>query len=83
MNSQQRDPVEAQRLAQALVAAAARRLAPQAAARTAAVASRMERVLEAFSAEQVGTQHFASLTGYGHGDQGRDGQHAGTQHGRQ
>ena len=72
MNSQQRDPVEAQRLAQALVAAAARRLAPQAAARTAAVASRMERVLEAFSAEQVGTQHFASLTGYGHGDQGRE-----------
>jgi cystathionine beta-lyase family protein involved in aluminum resistance len=72
MTSQQRDPEEAQRRAQALVAAAAQRLAPQAAARTAAVASRLERVLEAFRAERVGTQHFASLTGYGHGDQGRE-----------
>ena len=72
MTSQQRDPEEAQRRAQALVAAAAQRMAPQAAARTAAVASRLERVLEAFRAERVGTQHFASLTGYGHGDQGRE-----------
>jgi len=72
MISQQRDSEEAQRRAQALVAAAAQRLAPQAAARTAAVASRLERVLEAFRAERVGTQHFASLTGYGHGDQGRE-----------
>ena len=72
MTSQQRDSEEAQRRAQALVAAAAQRLAPQAAARTAAVASRLERVLEAFRAERVGTQHFASLTGYGHGDQGRE-----------
>ena len=72
MTSQQRDSEEAQRWAQALVAAAAQRLAPQAAARTAAVASRLERVLEAFRAERVGTQHFASLTGYGHGDQGRE-----------
>ncbi len=72
MTSQQRDSEEAQRRAQALVAAAAQRMAPQAAARTAAVASRLERVLEAFRAERVGTQHFASLTGYGHGDQGRE-----------
>jgi len=72
MTSQQRDPEEAQRRAQALVSAAAQRLAPQAAARTAAVASRLDRVLEAFRAERVGTQHFASLTGYGHGDQGRE-----------
>ena len=72
MISQQRDSEEAQRRAQALVAAAAQRMAPQAAARTAAVASRLERVLEAFRAERVGTQHFASLTGYGHGDQGRE-----------
>lgn len=42
-----------------------------AATRTAAVASRLERILTAFAAERVGTQHFASLTGYGHGDQGR------------
>ena len=72
MTSQQRDAVEAQRRAQALVAAVAQRLAPQAAARTSAVASRLERVLQAFRAERVGTQHFASLTGYGHGDQGRE-----------
>jgi cystathionine beta-lyase family protein involved in aluminum resistance len=28
-------------------------------------------VLEAFSAERVGVQHFASVSGYGHGDMGR------------
>ncbi|QNI46577.1 cystathionine beta-lyase family aluminum resistance protein [Synechococcus sp. WH 8101] len=33
---------------------------------------RLERILAAFAAERVGTQHFASLTGYGHGDQGRE-----------
>ena len=33
---------------------------------------RLQRVLEALAAERVGTQHFASLTGYGHGDQGRE-----------
>ena len=40
--------------------------------RTAAVEQRLERVLEAMAAERLGTQHFASLTGYGHGDQGRE-----------
>jgi len=29
-------------------------------------------VLEAFVAERLGTQHFASVSGYGHGDQGRE-----------
>lgn len=72
MTSQQRDPMEAQRRAQAVVAAAVQRLAPQAASRTTAVASRLQTVLDAFRAERVGTQHFASLTGYGHGDQGRE-----------
>jgi len=43
-----------------------------AAQRTAAVESRLQRVLAAMAEERVGTQHFASLTGYGHGDQGRD-----------
>ena len=43
-----------------------------AASRTAAVGQRLERVLAALAAERVGTQHFASLTGYGHGDQGRE-----------
>ena len=40
--------------------------------RTAAVESRLQRVLDAFAAERLSTQHFASLTGYGHGDPGRD-----------
>ena len=40
--------------------------------RTAAVAVRLAKVLEAFSSERVATQHFASLTGYGHGDQARE-----------
>ena len=45
---------------------------PLAAARTELVQQRLERVLSAMAAERVGTQHFASLTGYGHGDQGRE-----------
>ena len=72
MASQQIDSREAHRRARAVVTAARERLAPQTAARTAAVSERLERVLEAFAAERVGTQHFASLTGYGHGDQGRE-----------
>jgi cystathionine beta-lyase family protein involved in aluminum resistance len=32
----------------------------------------LARVLEAFAAERLGTQHFASVSGYGHGDQGRE-----------
>ena len=72
MASQQTNPLEAQHRARAVVSAARERLAPLAAARTAAVSERLERVLEAFAAERVGTQHFASLTGYGHGDQGRE-----------
>ncbi len=40
--------------------------------RTAGVSIRLEKVLKAFAAERVGTQHFASVSGYGHGDQGRE-----------
>ena len=58
--------------ARALVQRVAAQQAPVAAARTAGVGLRLERVLAAFAAERVGTQHFASLTGYGHGDQGRE-----------
>ena len=47
-------------------------LEPLAAVRTAAVEQRLQRVLDAFAAERLGTQHFASLTGYGHGDQSRE-----------
>ena len=31
-----------------------------------------EKLLEAFEKERLGTQHFASSTGYGHGDQSRE-----------
>ena len=58
--------------AAALVTAVAEQQRDLAAARTAAVGQRLERVLAALAAERVGTQHFASLTGYGHGDQGRE-----------
>ena len=40
--------------------------------RTELVMERLEKVLHAFSSERVGTQHFASATGYGHGDLGRE-----------
>jgi cystathionine beta-lyase family protein involved in aluminum resistance len=54
------------------VAAALARIAPLAEAHTAAVGPRLERVLAAFAAERVGVQHFASVSGYGHGDLGRE-----------
>lgn len=57
----------AQRLAAAHCA-----IAPLAAAHTAAVKPRLERVLAAFAAERLGVQHFASVSGYGHGDLGRE-----------
>ena len=40
--------------------------------RTAAVLPRLEKVLDAFAKERLCTQHFASATGYGHGDPGRE-----------
>jgi cystathionine beta-lyase family protein involved in aluminum resistance len=54
------------------VAAALAAIAPLAEAHTARVGQRLARVLEAFAAERVGVQHFASVSGYGHGDQGRE-----------
>lgn len=54
------------------VAAALQAITPMAAARTAAVRQRLERVLSAFAAERVGVHHFASVSGYGHGDLGRE-----------
>ncbi|MFZ9753857.1 MAG: aminotransferase class I/II-fold pyridoxal phosphate-dependent enzyme [Cyanobium sp.] len=53
------------------VAAALRAIAPCAADHTAAVKPRLERVLAAFAAERLGVHHFASVSGYGHGDLGR------------
>jgi cystathionine beta-lyase family protein involved in aluminum resistance len=54
------------------VAAALAAIAPLAEAHTARVQPRLARVLDAFAAERVGVQHFASVSGYGHGDQGRE-----------
>ena len=53
------------------VAAALERIAPQVAQRRAGVQPRLQRVLEAFAAERLGVHHFASVSGYGHGDLGR------------
>jgi cystathionine beta-lyase family protein involved in aluminum resistance len=61
-----------QRWARERVDAAQERMAAVTARRTAAVRPRLERVLAAFAAERIGTQHFASVTGYGHGDFGRE-----------
>ncbi|HJN35127.1 MAG: aminotransferase class I/II-fold pyridoxal phosphate-dependent enzyme [Prochlorococcus sp.] len=66
------DPVQIQGWARDQVASVRQAQQPLADARTAAVGPRLEKVLQAFAAERVGTQHFASLTGYGHGDQGRE-----------
>jgi cystathionine beta-lyase family protein involved in aluminum resistance len=62
----------AERVAVERVAVAVASTADAAAHHTNAVRSRLARVLEAFAAERVGVQHFASVSGYGHGDQGRE-----------
>ncbi|MEB3300804.1 MAG: methionine gamma-lyase family protein [Cyanobacteriota bacterium] len=54
------------------VAAALEAIRPLAQRHTQAVRPRLERVLAAFAAERVGCHHFASVSGYGHGDLGRD-----------
>lgn len=58
--------------ARSRVKASLESIAASSAARTASVQPRLERVLEAFSAEGVGPQHFASVSGYGHGDRSRE-----------
>jgi cystathionine beta-lyase family protein involved in aluminum resistance len=55
-----------------VVAAALEAIRPLAQRHSDGVRPRLERVLEAFTAERVGTHHFASVSGYGHGDLGRD-----------
>ena len=62
----------AEEWARARIRQARDRLRPMAEQRTAGVSIRLEKVLNAFAAERVGTQHFASVSGYGHGDQGRE-----------
>ena len=66
------DAARAEKWAKARIRQARDRLRPMAEQRTAGVSVRLEKVLNAFAAERVGTQHFASVSGYGHGDQGRE-----------
>ena len=66
------DASSAEEWARARIRQAKDRLRPMAEQRTAGVSVRLEKVLNAFAAERVGTQHFASVSGYGHGDQGRE-----------
>ena len=40
--------------------------------KTESITFKLEKVLKAFSESHLNVQHFASLTGYGHGDLGRD-----------
>jgi cystathionine beta-lyase family protein involved in aluminum resistance len=54
------------------VSDALERIAPVARQRRSGVKPRLERVLEAFRAERLGVHHFASVSGYGHGDLGRE-----------
>ena len=66
------DAASAEQWARARIRQAKDRLRPMAEQRTAGVSVRLEKVLNAFAAERVGTQYFASVSGYGHGDQGRE-----------
>ena len=54
------------------LALALARTAPVAEQRRAGIKPRLQRVLDAFAAERLGVQHFASVSGYGHGDLGRE-----------
>jgi cystathionine beta-lyase family protein involved in aluminum resistance len=54
------------------LALALARTAPVAEQRRAGIKSRLQRVLDAFAAERLGVHHFASVSGYGHGDLGRE-----------
>jgi cystathionine beta-lyase family protein involved in aluminum resistance len=65
-------PAQSSSAAGERLAAALAAITPVAATRTAAVRQRLERVLAAFAAERVGVHHFASVSGYGHGDLGRE-----------
>ena len=54
------------------LALAPARTAPVAEQRRAGIKPRLQRVLDAFAAERLGVHHFASVSGYGHGDLGRE-----------
>ncbi|WP_320666752.1 aminotransferase class I/II-fold pyridoxal phosphate-dependent enzyme [Prochlorococcus sp. MIT 1307] len=58
--------------AKKLVFSVAKQQEPLRQKRTEAVMPCLEKVLDAFTQERVGTQHFVSTTGYGHGDLGRE-----------
>ena len=54
------------------LALALARTAPVAEQRRAGIKPRLQRVLDGFAAERLGVHHFASVSGYGHGDLGRE-----------
>ena len=54
------------------LALALARTAPVAEQRRSGIKPRLQRVLDAFAAERLGVHHFASVSGYGHGDLGRE-----------
>ena len=54
------------------LALALARTAPVAEQRRAGIKPRLQRVLDAFAAERLGVHHFASVSGYGHVDLGRE-----------
>ncbi len=54
------------------VSNACKRLEDFSSQRTYEVLPRLQKVLQSFALERVGNHHFPSLTGYGHGDQGRE-----------
>ena len=55
-----------------LVSAVERRLKPYAVSHADSVLPLMQKILNAFSYEKLGTHHFSSLTGYAHDDKGRE-----------
>ncbi|WP_320673655.1 aminotransferase class I/II-fold pyridoxal phosphate-dependent enzyme [Prochlorococcus sp. MIT 1341] len=54
------------------IASAFKRIESSVSAKTTCVMGHLEKVLDAFSSERIGTQHFSSFTGYGHGDENRE-----------
>ncbi len=54
------------------LALALARMAPVAEQRRVGIKPRLQRVLDAFASERLGVHHFASVSGYGHGDLGRE-----------
>ena len=61
-----------QERAKELIRTVVKKLQPIADRRIEAVLPQMNKILKIFARERLGTHHFSSLTGYGHGDEGRE-----------